>query len=506
MRSATVVAVLVGCLFASKSVAQDKAPPTRGRPIVIFIHGRDQPADAERTIWDAWAGAFVRGLDGLPPDVHGLIDSARGKDVDFVWYENIVKTGASSRPDPSSPCQFAGARYAPIAASPNPAPMPVSLAGGPHEPKKPAVLSDVFLPGTGRDTTKWLPAWTSERTDSLIHYVDGRTRGTDLGALALNGDIAGGTARMSIDFIARVPGVATRIASSSLRDTYTFLADGNKRCEARRRLLEKLDAARLEERPVILVAHSMGTIVSFDVLNGRVSSNERYDVIRFVTMGSQLGLETVMGALAGGFQRDSVPVPASILSWINFRNRSDYLGFHMRDRFRPVVNAFELDSIDGGKVVRRMPMEARIFTPNRRCWDTPEAEGCDMQNQSRHSALLYLRSKEVIAAITQAWCDGLERPAYKANMSDHERSACATVRGEHVFRAYDYAWCDGANDIRWTIARTQLAVFAAPPVYQGVTHRRGWAIATAAAAGVYYGYRVAAYFIPGLARSHDCKP
>ena len=100
-----------------------------------------------------------------------------------------------------------------------------------------------------------------------------------------------------------------------------FLADSRKRCASEQRLGEALDRARREGRPVILVAHSLGSLVAYDYLSSR---NDSGLVQRFVTTGSMVGSAELRRLLIGGDSSDTLVRPASVKSWINIRNENDF--------------------------------------------------------------------------------------------------------------------------------------------------------------------------------------
>jgi predicted alpha/beta hydrolase family esterase len=101
----------------------------------------------------------------------------------------------------------------------------------------------------------------------------------------------------------------------------SFLSDARKRCASERRLAEAIDRARNEGRPVILVAHSLGSLVAYDYLSTRTDS---VLVNRFVTIGSMLG-SPVRHLLIGGDSTDTLSRPPSVKEWVNVRNEQDPL-------------------------------------------------------------------------------------------------------------------------------------------------------------------------------------
>jgi hypothetical protein len=100
----------------------------------------------------------------------------------------------------------------------------------------------------------------------------------------------------------------------------SFLSDVHKRCAVEQRLEGELDRARAEGRPVILVAHSLGSLVAYDLLSSRSDTGLAR---RFITIGSTVGSPELRRMLIGGDSTDSLVVPRSVDAWINIRNRGD---------------------------------------------------------------------------------------------------------------------------------------------------------------------------------------
>jgi pimeloyl-ACP methyl ester carboxylesterase len=106
----------------------------------------------------------------------------------------------------------------------------------------------------------------------------------------------------------------------SLAADASFLGDTRKRCAAEQRLGDAIDNARREGRPVILVAHSLGSLVAYNYLSARSDTGL---VQRFVTVGSMVGATELRRMLIGGDAADTLTRPAGVKSWTNIRHESD---------------------------------------------------------------------------------------------------------------------------------------------------------------------------------------
>jgi hypothetical protein len=86
------------------------------------------------------------------------------------------------------------------------------------------------------------------------------------------------------------------------------------RQELRNRLLKELTAAQGEAEKLILVSHSMGTIVAYDVVR---NCPECPPIDTLITLGSPLGIQEVQDELIG-VDADDVDFPAArVRQWIN---------------------------------------------------------------------------------------------------------------------------------------------------------------------------------------------
>jgi pimeloyl-ACP methyl ester carboxylesterase len=101
-----------------------------------------------------------------------------------------------------------------------------------------------------------------------------------------------------------------------------FLGDAHKRCGSEARLAAAIDRARVEGRPVILVAHSLGSLVAYDYLTTRSDTGL---VRRFVTIGSMVGARDLRQLLIGGDSTDVLAMPSSVADWVNVHHGADPL-------------------------------------------------------------------------------------------------------------------------------------------------------------------------------------
>jgi hypothetical protein len=169
----------------------------------------------------------------------------------------------------------------------------------------------------------------------------------------------------------------------SLAGDLEFVADSRKRCAVGARLTAALDSARREGRPIILVAHSLGSVVAYDALT---SAKDAPPIERLVTVGAIVGAPGLRQLLLGGRSDDTLRIPPSVKSWVNVRRPGDPFAVALS---RSVIPARE------GRIVRDVLTEAPETT------DAADA----------HDVVSYLRDAVAARAILSAWCGAFTEKA-----------------------------------------------------------------------------------------------
>lgn len=116
-----------------------------------------------------------------------------------------------------------------------------------------------------------------------------------------------------------IPQVADENLELHLRDLRRYVKNVDDIAEATRRLVKlPLRAAYQSGRPILLVGHSMGSVIAYDTLwQMSRDSREEPEVDLLLTMGSPLGQCTIQRCLLGSGATGAARYPDNIRRWAN---------------------------------------------------------------------------------------------------------------------------------------------------------------------------------------------
>lgn len=154
---------------------------------------------------------------------------------------------------------------------------------------------------------------------------------------------------------AKLPFGQDYLLSKLMPDVHVYLSNQRNQCEINSRVEDALEEAWITKRPIIVIAHSLGSLVAYNVLNRDPQIVPRIKNVTLITIGSMLGMEGVRKALLGQFMTNSLAIPQSIGSWSNFVNKKDFLSFTLADTFSnpnepKVGREFIISEISGHEV------------------------------------------------------------------------------------------------------------------------------------------------------------
>jgi hypothetical protein len=171
-------------------------------------------------------------------------------------------------------------------------------------------------------------AWYADVLDpqSTEACISPRGRGTDLDALGL--------ASFARGFLASLTSVMAdsgeALGARALLGDILYFVDRDARCAAEERVAGVLSRAAKEGRPVIVVAYSLGSLVTYGYLSRAQGAALPKD-IRLVTLGSPLGIREIRELLLESGS-DTLPPPASVQSWDNVYDPDDFLAAPLKGK------------------------------------------------------------------------------------------------------------------------------------------------------------------------------
>jgi subtilisin family serine protease len=114
--------------------------------------------------------------------------------------------------------------------------------------------------------------------------------------------------------------LARQVTRVFLRDVHDFMFSKKARTIMRNSILQRIDAGG---GPFIVIAHSQGSMVAYDVL--RELTKQKADVKLFITIGSPLGMTEVQDFFRKetGVKKGPLPFPACVDRWVNIADRLD---------------------------------------------------------------------------------------------------------------------------------------------------------------------------------------
>lgn len=147
-----------------------------------------------------------------------------------------------------------------------------------------------------------------------------------------------------------IPHFATERVRVHLRDLRRYTQNRNELAEHTRVILkEALRNARDQQRPILLIAHSMGSVIAYESLWQMSRANrEAMHIDLLLTMGSPLGQSYIQKQLKGSDAIGAVRYPANIQRWINLSAVGDLTAIdpYLKNDFGEMVQAGLVECID----------------------------------------------------------------------------------------------------------------------------------------------------------------
>jgi len=151
-----------------------------------------------------------------------------------------------------------------------------------------------------------------------------------------------------------IPRLADETLELHLRDLRRYTKNVNDIAEKTRRLLkDPLQMAAQADRPILLLAHSMGSVIAYDALwqLSRGQSGE-VSVDTLITLGSPLGQRYIQRRLLGHQEQGARRYPDNIRRWVNLAACGELtaLDTELRNDFGEMETLGLLESIEDLKM------------------------------------------------------------------------------------------------------------------------------------------------------------
>lgn len=147
-----------------------------------------------------------------------------------------------------------------------------------------------------------------------------------------------------------IPHIANERTELHLRDLHRYIKDDNGIAEHTRRMLKiPLQAAAEGHHPLLLVAHSMGSVIAYDALwDLSHTGTDTVSVDLLLTMGSPLGQRYMQKRIKGNALTGRDRYPGNIRHWKNLAAAGDLTAInpHLRDVFGEMLGLGLLESLE----------------------------------------------------------------------------------------------------------------------------------------------------------------
>jgi hypothetical protein len=149
-----------------------------------------------------------------------------------------------------------------------------------------------------------------------------------------------------------------------LRDLRRYVKNENDVAEFVRRLLKMpLQAAWKSDRPVLLMGHSMGSIIAYEAL-WELSQDPETEckVDFFMTMGSPLAQQFIQRRIKGAKEPPDNTYPRNIRRWVNIAAVGDLTSIDMRleNDYESMIELGLIDSIEDRQVFNYFRLDGEL--------------------------------------------------------------------------------------------------------------------------------------------------
>lgn len=138
-------------------------------------------------------------------------------------------------------------------------------------------------------------------------------------------------------------------ACKSIKETKRYFENTNNiGTNIREQLKQVLRPMLANNELVLIIGHSMGSIITYDALWALSYQKENSGQVDFLSVGSPLGIDFVQHRLLGNIEHGKRKYPTLIRRWYNVTAVGDLtaLDQHFHDDFKPMIDAGFIESIE----------------------------------------------------------------------------------------------------------------------------------------------------------------
>lgn len=138
-------------------------------------------------------------------------------------------------------------------------------------------------------------------------------------------------------------------ACETVNETRRYFENSHNIAYHIREQLKKVIRPMLDNNePVLVIGHSMGSIIAYDTFWELSHIEHRKDKLDFLSLGSPLGMNYVQHRLLGNKEQGKRKYPTMIRRWINIASVGDItaLDRHFHDDFQAMLELGMIDSIE----------------------------------------------------------------------------------------------------------------------------------------------------------------
>jgi hypothetical protein len=161
-----------------------------------------------------------------------------------------------------------------------------------------------------------------------------------------------------------IPHIASERVELHMRDLRRYVRNGNAIGDHTREMLKMpLRAAAEAGRPILLIAHSMGSVIAYDAL-WEMSHDDRHDVeiSLLVTMGSPLGQNYLQRRILGHELSGPARYPTNVRRWTNLAAVGDMTAIDpiLKNDFGEMIDLDLVDGIDDIEIYNYFRLQGEL--------------------------------------------------------------------------------------------------------------------------------------------------